>query len=224
MFVEMLRQHLGHTYHIAGVAYRACELVTLLRTIAPDCLVLDLHLPDRSDVGLIADVRRLRPAMRILVLTMFRDRAVAEAALHAGADGFLPKDADACELGHALAEVLAGRPYLSPLVPKSSRRTGPDALHATLWRLTPRQQQILCLLGEAAHDSEIAERLAIAPSTITFHKHNIQRILGIETGRALLGYAVLIHECLADGRRAVQAGEEARFTSAGSTSRRTAHS
>lgn len=201
MFVEMLRRWLGQTYDIAGVAYRADELLTLLKTATADGLLLDLQLPDRSDVGLLTAVRRLRPTLRILVLTMFRDRAVAEAALAAGADGFLPKDADAAELARALAEVLAGRHYLSPLVPKSGHRTGLDAVYSALQRLTPRQQEILCRLGDGMAAGEIAEQLNVARSTVTFHKHNIQRILGLETDRALLVYAVLVHECLADCRR-----------------------
>ncbi len=198
MFVEMLCQWLGQTYDIVGVAYRADELITLLGTTEADALVLDLQLPDRSDVGVITDVRRVRPALRVLVLTMFRDRAVAEAAFAAGADGFIPKDAEASELARALAEVLAGRRYLSPLVPKSSHRTGLESVHPALRRLTSRQQDVLCMLGGGLREGEIAERLGIASSTVTFHKHNIQRILGVETDRALLGYAVLVHGCLAE--------------------------
>ena len=200
MFVEMLRQSLDWSYDIAAVAYRADELLALLGTTPADGLLLDLQLPDRSGVGLIAQVRRVRPALRILVLTMFRDRAVAEAAFAAGADGFLPKNAGCDELEAALAAVLAGRRYLSPLVPKTSHRTGLAALHPMLQGLTRRQEEVLTLLAEGVHEGAIARRLGLSTSGVTFHKHNLQRILGLETDRALLGYAMLLHECLAEHR------------------------
>ena len=196
MFVETLREHLGRSYDIAGVAYRGDELFRLLRTTAADGLILDLQLPDRCGVELVGEVRRLRPQLRMLVVTMFRDRPVAEAALAAGADGFIPKDASLEELSGALAEVLAGRRYLSPLVPKTGHRVALEARHHALQRLTARQQSILCLLGDGDGEGDIARQLGIAASTVTFHKHNIRRTLGIETDCALLGYAALVHECL----------------------------
>ena len=210
MFVEMLRDSLAGYYDIAGVAHTAEGLLALLETRTADCLVLDLQLPDRSDTSLIADVRRRRPAMRILVLTMFCDRAVAEAAFAAGADGFVPKDADGAELRHAIAEVLAGRRYLSPRLPKSSHGAGLEALHPALARLTPRQQDVLCMLGCGESETEIANRLQVAPSTVTFHKRNIQCVLGLENQRALVGYAVLLNGCLRDRNgAAVAAGSAA---------------
>lgn len=218
MFVEMLRDFLASDYDIAGVAHRADELLALLETHTADGLLLDLQLPDRSDLSLIEEVHRRWPAMRILVLTMFSDSPVAEAAFAAGADGFIVKDAGTVELRRAVAETLAGRRYVSPLLPKSSHRVSLDALHPALRRLTLRQQEVLCLLGGGKTDTQIAGELHLAPSTITLHKGNIQRVLGLESQRALVGYAVLLHGCLADRNEATtEAGAVARGESSPGT-------
>ena len=198
MLLEMLASTLAGDYCIEGVASTAAELLALLETRAADGILLDLQLPDRSDLSLVEEVHRRWPAMRILVLTMFCDRAVAEAAFAAGADGYLVKDSGTAELRRAVADVLAGRRYTSPLLPKSSRRTGLEALHPAIARLTLRQQEVLCLLGGGKRETEVAGQLGLSPSAVTFHKKNIQRVLGLESDRALLGYAVLLHGCLAD--------------------------
>jgi DNA-binding NarL/FixJ family response regulator len=106
------------------------------------------------------------------------------------------------ELRRALAEVFAGRRYVSPFLAKSSHRVSLDALHPLLHRLTPRQQEVLCLLGGGKTETQIAGRLHLVPSTITFHKGNIQRVLGLKSRRALMGYAVLLHGCFADRNEA----------------------
>ncbi len=123
---------------------------------------------------------------------MMLDRGLAEAALSAGANGFVPKDAGSDELRTAIAQVLAGLRYLSPRVPKTSHSLSLGARHVSLHRLTPRQQEIVLLLGEGRSGVEIAHTLAVGASTITFHKHNIMRALGIESEASFVKFAVLV--------------------------------
>jgi len=122
MIVGGLRSTLRATYDIVGVAFGGKELLALLKTRSADCLLLDLQLPDRLGLDLIPDVLALRPEMRILVVTMFLDRCIAEAALAAGAHGFIPKDAGRKELESAITDVLAGRRHVSPRLPRTSNR------------------------------------------------------------------------------------------------------
>lgn len=123
---------------------------------------------------------------------MMLDRGLAEAALAAGASGFVPKDAGSSELQEAIEQVLAGLRHLSPRVPKASHCVSLDARHLGLHRLTPRQQEIVLLLGEGRPGAGIARALGLSPSTITFHKRNIMRVHGIDTEAGLLRYAVLV--------------------------------
>ena len=198
MFVDGLRSSLAATYDIVGVAYGGKELLALLKNRSADCLLLDLQLPDRLGLDLIPDVLALRPEMRILVVTMFLDRCIADAALAAGGHGFIPKDADSEELKRAITDVLAGQQYVSPRVPRTSRRTSLEALHPALQRLTPHQQTVFRLLGDGKSETEIAHMLGVGPSTVTFHKQRIQKTLGLVTRASLVRFAVLVRGCQED--------------------------
>ena len=193
LLVQGLQQMLGRRFEIVGVAYAGDELLELLRRTPADGLVLDLSLPGRSGLDLLPDIRSLQPGLHVLVLTMHVDRILAEAALAAGATGFVPKDSSMDEVETALNEVLAGRRYLSPRIPKFSHRVGLDAIHSSLTRLTPRQQTILRLLGQGKTSAEIGHTLGLSESTITFHRHRIRKILGLTSEWELVRHAILVH-------------------------------
>lgn len=193
MVVQGLEQMLGRRFEIVGVAYAGDELLELLRDTPADGLLLDLSLPGRSGLDVIPDICALQPDLKILVLTMHADRVLAEAAIAAGALGFVPKDAGMEELELALSQVLAGRRYVSPRVPKSSHRVALDALHASLARLTERQQTILRMLGQGLSSAEIGDKLGLSEATITFHRKRIRTILGLSSEWELTRQAILVH-------------------------------
>ena len=193
LVVQGLEQMLGKRFDIVGVAYAGDELLKLLQGTPADGLLLDLSLPGRSGLDILPDVRALQPDLKVLVLTMHADRVLAEASIAAGALDFVPKDAGMEELKLALTEVLAGRRYISPRVTKSSHRVGLDALHASLARLTERQQAILRLLGQGLSSAEIGEKLGLSENTITFHRKRIRTILGLSSEWELTRFAILVH-------------------------------
>ncbi len=192
LVVEGLKRMLQPAYAIAGVANSGVELLALLASTAADCLLLDLAMPGRNGLDLMPDIRALRPAMKVLVVTMHLDRPLAEAVLHAGAHGFVPKDSGADELHEALRAVLAGERYISPRVPRISHKVGLRALHAGLAQLTPRQQQIMRLLGEGKTSAEIGRALGLTEATIVFHRNNMRKALGITSEWELNRFAILV--------------------------------
>ena len=192
LLVQGLQQMLGKRFDIVGVAYTGIELLDVLRSTPADCLVLDLSLPGRSGLDILPDIRTIQPDLKVLVLTMHVDRVLAEAALAAGATGFVPKDSGMEELDTALTEVLAGRRYLSPRVPKFTHRVGLDAEHPSLSQLTPRQEEILRLMGDGKSSAEIGEFLGLSENTITFHRARIRKILGLTSQWELARLAILV--------------------------------
>ncbi len=138
------------------------------------------------------DLRRLRPDLRIIIVTMHADRRLANACFAAGAHGFLPKDAGRAELLTAISDVLAGRRYLSPRIPKTSHRVGLAAQHLGFERLTPREEEVVLLLGAGRKPIEIAHTLGVSPSTVTFHLQHAVRVLGVTTEGNLVRLAVLL--------------------------------
>jgi DNA-binding NarL/FixJ family response regulator len=178
-----------------------CDVVALVedpRTLEaavaehrPDLLLLDLSMPHRNGLELLVVLRERFPGLRILVVTMHLDRALAEQAFLNGADGFIPKEAPAEELQTAIATVLHGRRYLSPRVPKRGFDDGTAMEDARLGRLTPRQREVVRLLGQGKTTPEIAVLLGVSERTVEFHRAGARRALGITTEWGLVRFAIL---------------------------------
>jgi DNA-binding NarL/FixJ family response regulator len=198
LLVQGLQKMLGRQFDIVGVAYAGDELLGLLRSTPADCLLLDLSFPGRSGLDILPDIQALQPDLRIVVLTMHVDRILAEAALAAGALGFVPKDSGMEEVEMALTEALAGRRYLSPRIPKFTHGVGLDATHLSLSRLTPRQQEILRLLGQGKTSGEIGDSIGVTESTITFHRARIRKLLGLSSEWEMARFAILLHLAAAE--------------------------
>ena len=109
LVAEGLRKLLEPAHRVVGVAHSGAEALKLVAEREADCLLLDLSMPEGNGLDLIRPIRARVPGLKIIIVTMFVDKALAEAAIQAGADGFVPKDAGIDELQTAIAEVLAGR-------------------------------------------------------------------------------------------------------------------
>jgi DNA-binding NarL/FixJ family response regulator len=123
---------------------------------------------------------------------MHLDRTLADLALQGGAHGFIPKGATAEELNGAIRDVLNGERYVSPKIPRRSFRDGAALEDPALDRLTPRQRQILDLIGQGKSSGQIAELLSVSPRTIEFHRAQIRKTLGISNEMGLLRYAIML--------------------------------
>jgi DNA-binding NarL/FixJ family response regulator len=189
-----LAKLLDPPHRVVAVAHAGNQLLAILRDTPAECLLLDLLLPDRMGLALLPHIRQIQPALKIVVVTMLVDRSLADACLRDGADGFVPKDAGPAELLDAIAEVMAGRRFLSSRVPKTSHCVGSAARRLGFERLTPRQQEIMLLLGDGKRPAHIAAALGLERSTVTFHLHNLMRRLGIPSEDALVRVAVLMAE------------------------------
>ena len=200
LVVHGLKQVLRRHYRVVGTAYSGEELLRLLPNLEAEVLLLDLSLPGRSGLELLPYIRAVRPEMRVLVVTMHVDRVLADAALAAGATGFIPKDADPAELRTAIASVLAGRRYVSPGVPKHTHRAALEAVHAGLANVTPRQQEILLLIAKGLSSEKIANKLGVSPGAIAFHRRCLRKALGLDTEWALNRFAILVQLACEEAR------------------------
>lgn len=192
MLVEGLKTMLGRRFDVVGVAHNGLELLALLKQQEADCLLLDLALPDRNGLDLIPDIRALRPELKILIVTMHLDRVLADAVLHAGASGFIPKDSGQQELESAISAVLAGERYMSPRVPPITFSMGMGAINPALAALTPRQIEILGMIAQGKSTADIAAAVGVSESTITFHRANLRKKLGIDSEWGLVRFAILM--------------------------------
>lgn len=144
----------------------------------PDVLLLDLVMPRMDGMQTLAAVRTRFPSVASVVLTSFGDADRVQAALDAGANGYLLKDASPDQVAAAVRAVAGGEVYVDPSVSGSllkARRTETDALS----RLTDRERGVLKLVGEGLSNREIAKRLTISERTARTHVSNILGKLGL---------------------------------------------
>ena len=155
---------------VVGEAATGADAVEIAMELSPDVVLMDLGLPDMSGVQAIAQIVTARPATRVLVVSLYQDDGSLDAALRAGARGYVVKDAPAEEVVAAVQAVasgsavigasLAGR--LTDLVQGRDGRLPQEAFPS----LTTRERQILALVAKGLTNSAIAERLGLSGKTV----------------------------------------------------------
>lgn len=161
----------------AGDGEAALALVAELR---PAVVLMDLRMPRLDGIQATAQLRAARPEIPVLVLTTFDDDPSLFGALRAGAAGYLLKDVSSETLVAAIHAAARGEAFLQSTVTgrvvsafaRLMNPGGPGA-EALVLPLSPRERQILALLGEAASNKEIADRLCLAEGTVKNHVTNI---------------------------------------------------
>jgi DNA-binding NarL/FixJ family response regulator len=167
---------------VVGEAEDGHDAVRLTRELAPDVVLMDVRMP-RMD-GIEA-TRELSGSTRILVLTTFDLDEYVFGALRAGAAGFLLKDAPRERLVEAIRVVHAGDALLSPsitrrLIEDFAHRSDPlPADQELLEQLTPREREVLVLVGHGLAHREIAERLVVTEATVKSHVGSLLLKLGL---------------------------------------------
>ncbi len=176
---------------LAGEASSCDEGCELAAALDPDLVLLDLNFGRAEKNGLQA-LRALRDTgceARILVLTVSDDPADLAAAIRAGADGYLLKDADPEQLISGLRDALHGRTVISPklagALAQLIRRD--DSVERRSGALTEREAHILCLLTQGQSNKLIAQELKIAEGTVKVH---VKRLLNKLRFRSRLEAAV----------------------------------
>ncbi|MCY4633300.1 MAG: response regulator transcription factor [Acidobacteria bacterium] len=193
LVLEGLRRLLEDRCELVGMVEDGRALVEAAPKLSPDIVLLDISMPLLNGLDAARRLRTLVPDTRIIFLTMHADPTYASEAFDAGAAGYLLKRSAASELNVAIATVLAGRKYLTPLITSDALRASVPrsvAVPPTLGRLTPRQREVLQLVAEGHTAKDIAARLGISVKTVEFHKAGIMDRLGVRTASELTKYAV----------------------------------
>ena len=171
----------------AGDVARAREGVARLR---PDFVVLDLALGGRDGLELVRELTALGPAARILVFSAQPEQTYARRVFQAGGHGYLCKDDGVEKVPAALLALARGERYASPAVQAAlfqefAGGARPSAARDPLASLTPRELQILHLLGAGRAIGDIARELHLSVKTVGTHRERLKNKLGAETAREL---------------------------------------
>ncbi|NMO50000.1 response regulator transcription factor [Actinoplanes sp. TBRC 11911] len=181
---------------VIGEAADGIQAVAAAIELRPDVILLDVRMPAMDGVTAATRIRAALPTTRILMITTFDLDEYAFAALRAGADGFLVKDAPAAEMLVAIRGVLRGDPMIAPSV---TRRlldryvtAGPSPLpDPRVQRLTDREREVLGLVARGLSNAEIAGHLHLGETTVKTH---VSRILAKLQVRDRIGAVVMAYE------------------------------
>ena len=188
----ILRSRFG--FEIVGELSSGEGVVEAVTALEPDVVVMDVRMPRVDGVEATRRLREAADEPPVLVLTTFDDEEVLAGALRAGAAGFLLKGVPAEDLQRAVRAVAAGDSWLDPAVTGrvlSAYRDGttPALPGAAVEVLTPRERDVLALIGEGLSNTEIADMLTLGEGTIKTHVGHIFAKLQLRDRAAAVVFA-----------------------------------
>ena len=183
------------TMTVVGEAGDGRETVRLAEALHPDVIVMDLRMPG---LDVLAATRRIRdrlPDIRIVALSLYEEESYARQALRAGVSAYVIKKAAYEELRLAIEAATRDETYVSSGLPRRLVEGYPegaalDEKQAAYQRLTPRQREVLQLIAEGHTRRKIAEMLHISPKTVSRHREDLMRRLGIRDQAGLIRFAI----------------------------------
>jgi DNA-binding NarL/FixJ family response regulator len=179
---------------VVGTVADGRALVEAAIRLAPDIVVLDVAMPQLNGLEAARKIKKARPHIKVVFLTVCDDKELVAETIELGASGYLLKTSAASELSMAIQEALAGRIYVTPQVNQgvltSLRESRTRKAPA---KLTARQRQILQHLAEGQGMKEIAAELAITTRTVAYHKYKLMRDHGLKSSADLVRFAIKHH-------------------------------
>jgi DNA-binding NarL/FixJ family response regulator len=163
---------------VLGTAPRGDILLDMMRTVQPDAVLLDLQMPGYDGFECIEELRRLYPALRLIVVSATDDEAQVRRALDAGAVCFIGKSIDPDDLAAAVRALLSDAVHLGHSGYVTDGATPPEPAVASSVAeslLTRRELEILRLTAEGLSNGQMAKSLWVTEQTVKFHLSNIYR-------------------------------------------------
>ena len=180
---------------VIGEAGDGREAIRKVDTLQPDLLLIDLSMPKLNGIDAIREIKSQHPEIKIIVLTVHKSEEYIVAALQAGANGYMLKDASQNELLLAIDYVINGKTFLSPsisdkVVDAFLNTDKKDKPAAVLDNLTAREREILKLVAEGNTNKKIADHLCISLKTVEKHRSNLMKKLDLRNTAGLTAYAI----------------------------------
>lgn len=169
----------------------AGELMNKILKNDYDVLILDISLPGKSGLEIIQEVRKMRPDLRILVLSIYPEDQYAYRAIRLGASGYLTKTSAPEMLITAVSRIASGGRFLTPEAAENLlfNMSGDDdkPLHD---KLSPRELQVVTLLAKGKTVSSIASEMSLSPKTISTYRERILEKLRLTSTSDIIRYAI----------------------------------
>ena len=175
---------------VSGEASDGVEAIRLIQELLPEIAVLDLDMPGLDGLAVLREAARLSPQTRAIILTRHMEEPYAVEALRAGARGYVLKTQAGLDLVAAVQHVYRGEVYLSPKISKAVVDAYLSKTELPNKTLTPRERQVLQLVGEGHSTKAIAAVLGISVKTADTHRTKLMDKLDIHQTAGLVRYAI----------------------------------
>src|SRR5471030_304186 len=180
---------------IVGEAADGRDAIRAVGQLAPHLVLMDLTMPEMNGMEAVTEIKRRYPDVRVLVMTLHKAEDYIHAALKAGADGYILKDATQEEFRLAIRSVLQGKTYLSMDVSAKvvtgyldgGKTSGATSVYDSL---THREREVLKLVADAKSNKYIAEFLNFSFKTVDKHRSNLMSKLDVHNASGLTAYAI----------------------------------
>ncbi|HME01087.1 MAG TPA: response regulator transcription factor [Terriglobia bacterium] len=179
---------------VCGEAENAQQALAQVQGHGWDVVILDVTMPGRSGVDVLADLKRVRPKLPVLVLSMHPEDQYGKRVLKAGASGYMNKESAAQELIKAIRKLLAGGRYVSPaLAEKLALDLNENAGRPVHETLSDREFEVLRMMASGKTVSQVAEDLHLSVTTISTYRGRILEKMNMTTTAELMHYALRNH-------------------------------
>ena len=181
---------------VVGEAKDGLDLLDLLSRVTPQMVILDIFMPNLRGIEAIHEIKKIHPDVKVLILTMHKDKEYLYLALSAGAKGYLLKEDADKELFAAIEKVRQGKTYISPYFSEEvvddlvQIGRGDGKAIFEIDPLTSREREVLKLIAEGKSSKEIATLLFISVSTVNNHRASIMEKLNLNKATDLVKYAI----------------------------------
>lgn len=176
---------------IFGEGRSGPEALQLIQESVWDIVVLDISLGDRNGLATLQEIKRIRPKLPVLVLTMHAEEQYARQAFSLGASGYITKGASRDDIAQAISKVTDGGRYISATLAErlaAEIEQGVDGPpHAFL---SARELEVMCLIGSGKTVGEIAEQLTISDRTVSTYRARILEKMKMKTAAEIMRYVV----------------------------------
>ena len=177
---------------VVGEAQNGIELIELMKVVECDLIILDLSMPEMNGIKALDEIKELYPEVKILVLTMHKDRDYFREAISRGVEGYILKEDVYEKLINGIRDVRKGQKTYSSEI-KALIIEDYSTIHEsqrTVDLLTKREKEILTHIANGAMNKDIAQKLEISVRTVEFHRANIMEKLDIKNVAGLVKFAI----------------------------------
>lgn len=184
--------------HVKGEARNGNEVLELLSVVKVDLVLMDIDMPEMNGLEATRIIQKTYPSVKVIVLSMHDEKAMIQAMIAAGVDGYLLKNTPKAELVKAIYEVAQGNSYFPVEVKSRLLEKDSEAFRkGKLVDLTDREIEILTCIAEGLSNKEIGEKLFISHRTVDTHRTNLMQKLDVHNVAGLVRLAIqcgLVHD------------------------------